>query len=158
MMICPIGRRTQSSRAGTESWNRQPLLWCLCIPVHHGCCPGARLPWPAARLHSGKSSPPRSVSLCPCSGPLCEAPAADCIMWLMSSGQSAAGTRTCSGDPEADWRPANGEDAVTSEAVRCQTSLLIMHPDALRPAAACVAWNHANPPWAAAAACWPSGS
>lgn len=39
----------------------------------------------------------------------------------MSSGQSAAGTRTRSGDPEADWRRANGEDAATSGGARCQT-------------------------------------
>lgn len=40
----------------------------------------------------------------------------------MSSGQSAIGTRTCSGNPEADWRLANGEDTMTSGGVRCQTS------------------------------------
>lgn len=31
----------------------------------------------------------------------------------MSSRQSAVGTRTCSGNPEADWRLATREDAVT---------------------------------------------
>lgn len=81
-----------------------------------------------------KTSPLYSISSCLCSG-LCVSPShwLGCIMWLMSSGQSAVGTRTCSGDPEADWRPANGEDTVTSEAVRCQTGLLIMHPDTRLP-------------------------
>lgn len=32
----------------------------------------------------------------------------------MSSRQSAVGTRTCSGNPEADWRLANREDTTTS--------------------------------------------
>lgn len=36
----------------------------------------------------------------------------------MSSGQSAVGTRTCSGDPAADWRLANGEGTVTSGGCR----------------------------------------
>lgn len=36
----------------------------------------------------------------------------------MSSGQSAVGTRTCSGDPAADWRLANGEGTVTSGCCR----------------------------------------
>ena len=81
-----------------------------------------------------ETSPLYSIANCLCSG-FCVGPSRwlGCIMWLMSSGQSATGTKTCSGDPQADWRPANGEDTVTSEAVRCQTSLLIMHPDTWPP-------------------------
>lgn len=62
-----------------------------------------------------ETPPLYSISSCLCSG-LCVSPSCwlGCIMWLMSSGQSAVGTRMCSGDPEADWRPANGEDTMTS--------------------------------------------
>lgn len=57
-----------------------------------------RLPWVAARLHLGDITL-YSISSCLCSG-LCVSLSLwlGCIMWLMSSGQSAVGTRTCSGE------------------------------------------------------------
>lgn len=69
-----------------------------------------------------ETPPLSSISCCLCSS-LCVSLSCwlGCIMWLMSSGQSAVGTRTRSGDPEADWRRANGEDAATSGGARCQT-------------------------------------
>lgn len=53
-------------------------------------------------------------TLCSVPGCLCSGLCLGCIMWQMSSRQSAVGTRTCSGNPEADWRLANREDAMTS--------------------------------------------
>lgn len=69
-----------------------------------------------------ETPPLSSISCCLCSS-LCVSLSCwlGCIMWLMSSGQSAVGTRTRSGDPEADWRRANGQDAATSVGARCQT-------------------------------------
>lgn len=89
------------------------------------------LPWVAARLQSRDSTPVLYLSLL---RPLCEPQPTiglynvTNVLWAI-----CCGTRTCSGDPEADWRLANGEDTMTSGAVRCQTSLLIMHLDTCRP-------------------------
>lgn len=109
------------------------LLWgvklveCHCIWKVISVCSLCIILWPICPEWQlsfiWETVPLLSISVCLCSD-LFVSPShrLGCIIWLMSSGQSAIGTRTCSGNPEADWHLANGEDTMTSGGVSCQTS------------------------------------